>query len=296
MAPSFKTIPFKWDQRQVINFGGLPVPVTGQTLQTIDLNDQVSWFAQDIIIDNSHVSNKASQRTWRGAGVWTAADFVGRKVSVPAVYDEGGGTSFAAAKALLTQSGEQFLSFDQIYGLRVRCNSFSVSKFLTFHPPYLISVQLEFLSRNPFAELMGTATTSSFAVSGNAAGQATTCPISYQGDAYCAPIYTLNVPSSNGAAIKGFVLANQTSNETLTIANGVINLPAGSASTLVIDATQQTVMQNGTQPVKFSGAFPNLYPGFGGSLTNNIVATVTTTSGTTSNVTLSVQWSERWEI
>lgn len=292
--PSFLTVPdLRYGHRQIIKFGGLPRADTGVVQPFIDLNDADSWFANLITIDGNHISNKSSQLNWRGKAVWTAQDFIGRKITVAANYDEGNaagyfgaGTSYPAAKGVLTMAGEQYLTFDNLTGIRVRLNSFAQAKPLVPMPPYLWDAPLEFLSRNPFAEDLGGSTviTPPMAVGGSVSATSPNPTIVYGGAAYGEPIVTITAPS---AVITGVQVQNTTyPNLNVTAAFTV------AATTVTIDSTLFAIIADlglsselGLAPV---GTFPLLFPG------NNVIYAAVQSGGT--NCTCSISYASKYEL
>jgi len=270
--PILLTTSYQWDQRQRILFGGLPVPIFGTVMPFIDLNDMVSWRALSLKVDNGHVQNAASQFAWRAKGVWTAQDFVGRKIHIPCHYYEAGATkAFSLAKSQLTQSGEQYLSFDGVTGLRVRCNSFSEFDLLegfpekpatsSTQPSYAYTGTLEFLSRNPFAEDMTVQTTGNFAVAGTSgAGTLNTVNINYYGHAFAAPKLTVTVPAGASGKVLKIGWSNVTSGEDIImdVSSGG-GLAACAGHTLVIDSDNSVMTVDGVASAPGGPAFPLLY-------------------------------------
>lgn len=297
-APSFGVTAFKQANRQIIKFGGLAQKVGG-TMTYIDLNDQVNWFAQDIQIDNSHIQNAATQRTWLGSGSWTARDFVGRKVDIPMVYDETNGTSFAQAKANLAQAGEQFLTFDNVTGLRCRLNAFGSSHFKDARDDkyqsggYLIDTSLQFLSKNSFAEDLSSTTVNVGAVAGSVSpGTANNFTQSYSGGFFTPAVYTLTIPNTNTVTISSISLANTASGETVALAFSPV-ITASVAHTVVIDCSQFQASLDGAF-VAPSGSFPMFYPTYPSPASNTMVMTIIA-SGPTTGLTLSYTFTNRWE-
>lgn len=289
-TPQFLQTPYRWHQRQIVKFGGLPVPVSGVTLPWIDLNDRLAYFAvEGPKIDNSHISNKASQLSLRGKGVWTAQDFVGRKIRLPVYYDETVGVPFSQAKAHLTQTGEQYLTFDNVTGLLVRTNSFAETDFLTDAPDapgqYTHKAMLEFLSRNPFPQDMTATNYGPSTITNNYNSMA----ISYAGMVYAEPVYTLTF--NTATTVTQFGINNTTSGEAFSV---LLGAPAtGVNHTLIVDCTQFTVTLDGV-PLAPVGSFPLLYPGFPPPFTNTLQAKMVSSGGVSG--TLNIQYFNKWEI
>lgn len=252
--PRFLATPdTRWGQRQIIRFGGLPRPDTGVVQSFVDLNDADAWFAQSIQVDGRHISNKSSQLNWRGKAVWTAQDFIGRKILIPAMYDDGnsGNISYPQAKGVLTMAGEQYLTFDNVTGIRVRLNSFSQAEPKTPNPPYLWDAPLEFLSRNPFAEDLGGAMTLTGTLNGS--GQLF-LPVTYTGAAYGEPLVTITLPS--GVTANFVEVANTTFGGDIIGSLGTVS----TGGPLVVDSTLFAISL-GSTAFPPGGTFPFLYPG-----------------------------------
>jgi hypothetical protein len=282
--PVFLPTPSWWapqDQRQVIRFGGLPVPGSGAVMPWIDLNDQITWFAQEVIIDGKFISNKSAQLTWRGQGVWTAQDFVGRKIAIPMNYDEAGyrssGVDFTQGQgrviaspswsdnsALLVSSGEQYLTFDGVYGLRVKSDGFAPTKFLKAEPPYILETQLEFVSRNPFLErIAGVATVAerSLTVHGPAAVGDSGWPVVYDGAMYAEPIFTMYLDAGDQTAQVAQVGVSNASTATGVCMNFNPPLPTGAPGHIfVFDSSRFSCSADGQEQPP-AGDFPLIYPG-----------------------------------
>lgn len=300
--PTFLQTPYKWHQRQMVWFGGLPVAPFNNTMPWIDLNDRVSWSCVGSPqIDNTHISNKTSQLAWRGKGVWLAQDFVGRKIRIAMHYDETCGVPFSRAKGLLTQSGEQFLSFDGgLTGLPVRTNSFAESTFLTGAPEapgqYVHQVELEFLSRDAFARDTTQLHAGSLALVGG--NNAFTLP--YSGHVFAEPIFNITVPTGQ-PAISSIYVANQNSGETLAAlfvnaAGKAAPLAANVSHFIGLDSSLLQITADGNVYPP-NGSFPYVYPNPaspGVPAVNSFV--VTLNGGTFSGVVCDIYYYNQWEI
>jgi hypothetical protein len=291
--PAFLPVPSNrnpWDLRQTIRFGGLPVPVTGVTMPWIDLNDQVSWFAQDIVIDGKYVSLKSAQYTWRGRGAWMSQDFIGRKISVPMIFDEGGAftphevdpepISWSAMSSMLAAAGEQYLTFDNTFGMRVKCDGFGTTKFLRGEYPYIIQTQLEFQARNPFLErIAGIVSVPEHTItqSGPGAAADTGWSVSYGGQMYAEPVWTMYCDAGDNT---GRIAQVGVSNA--SVAQGVaMNFsppltPGGHIFTF--DCSQFYCSVDGREQPP-SGDFPFIYPGFPPPFTNVMQFWISLASG-----------------
>jgi len=308
--PLLLTTAYQWDQRQKILFGGLPVPIFGTTMPFVDLNDMVSWRALSLKVDNGHVQNAASQFAWRAKGVWTAQDFVGRKIHVPCHYYEvGAGVAFSLAKSKLTQSGEQYLSFDGVTGIRVRCNSFTEFDLLdgfpekpstsSSQPSYAYVGTLEFLSRNPFAEDMAVQTTGNFSIAGTSgAGAYTNVTINYYGHAFGSPKLTVTVPNGASGKVQKIGWSNVTSGEDiiLDVSSGG-GLAAGGGHTIIIDSDNSVITVDGVLQAPGGAAFPLVYANAASSppAVNQMQVWFLSDIASPTNLTGNITWYSKYE-
>jgi hypothetical protein len=294
-APQFLQTAYGHTTRQIVQFGGLPVPGSNAVCPWVDLNDRVAWYAVGSPqIDNTHISNKSSQLAWRGRGVWLAQDFVGRKVRMAMHYDETSGVPFSQAKALLTQSGEQWLTFDQTTGLRVRTNSFAESTFLTGAPDapgqYTHQVELEWLSRNPFMQDMNMITVGPFTLNtGN-----NYAAINYAGQAFGEPVLYCNLPAGNTAKVTQVVFGNNWGETVYMPIKG--GTTSGAHTLLIGTDTLSCIMDNALiAPV---GNFPYMYPGFPPPATTTLLVQITTANNAAlaAGSTYYINYFNQWEI
>jgi hypothetical protein len=300
-GPSFGSENQKWYTVSQIWFGNNTIPVIGGTQPWIDLNDGTSWYAQDIGII-VHRQLGVGQKLFQSDSVWLSDDFAPYEITIRENFDEGGGGKFFAAKALLLQLGEQWLSFDGGQtGILVKCSDIaSQSPFFLAgaHPPYVIDTELHFLSRGQFQDISSTSLGSTALNSGTA----TNFNITYTGAFFTRPIWTLSIPNTNAVAIQSFVLKNTTSGALITIdfrnngAGGATGLAASTTWTITIDCVAMTVIdQNGNNyNMSTSSTFPILYPPSG--TVNAMQATLTPNSGTATGCTINGTWNARWQL
>src|SRR6266851_5286492 len=90
-------------------FGNSVLPNGQGILPWINLSDFVSWFPQNFDIDGSNRQLGVAQQIYRAKGVYLSDDFGGKIIGIPARYYEGAGIALGAAKAQLSQAGEQYL-------------------------------------------------------------------------------------------------------------------------------------------------------------------------------------------
>jgi hypothetical protein len=143
----------------LIWFGNSPLPA-GQGLSAwIPLSDYTSWFPQDFNVDGGNRQIGTEQVLYRAKGVYTYDDFDGKVIAVPMSYYEGPGTPLGAAKAQLSQAGEQYLSFDnKVTAALAKLKGFGVPKLRRKFQPYWWDLTLEFYLKEPwFRDLASTA-------------------------------------------------------------------------------------------------------------------------------------------
>lgn len=280
-----------WDHRTYIQFGGLPVPVgnnQGAVLSYIDLNDGVSWFAQDIGLPDAHELALA-QQTWRAKATYTSEDYKPLTVKVPFLYEEAVKPIFAARAQLMT-AGEQVLTFDGTYGYTVKCKSLGDLKpegnaILGDGSHLMWAGQLEFLVKEPFFKTIAQSSLLGTAVAGSSGGTATNFAVNYGGSFWAEPQWILNIPAANAATITQIKVANTTTGQTATVN---CNIAGGAAHTVTIDSVGFRVTEDATE-LDIAGSFPMLWQGGN----NNITVTITS-SAATSGLTFDVKWYERW--
>jgi hypothetical protein len=279
-------------------FGNKAQPQGQGVMPWLNLSDFASWFPQDYQIDGSNRKLGVAPIPFRGKSYVVSDDFDGKSLIVPMKYYEGPGVSLGAAKAQLSQAGEQYLSFDnKVTATLVRLKSFGTPvRTRKFSPFWWDLPGLEFFAKEPFFADVASTTPAGFPIGQGGAvapGTTVTTAIVYAGSVRTWPIFTLNVPAGNGVVINQLVLKNNMSGETLTITFGP-PLAAATAYTITIDCEAQTVVDSNGVSHDFVGSFPVLYGPAGQS--QNIATTLITASGTSTSVTVGCSFANRWEI
>ncbi len=279
-------------------FGNNAQPDGQGVLAWTSLSDFASWFPTEWQIDGTNRQLGVAQIPFRGKGYYVSDDFGGKSLIVPSKYFEGPGVSLGAAKAQLSQAGEQYLSFDnKLTATLVKLKSFGVPKMLRKFAPYWWDLPgLEFYAKEPFFSDVAITTPAGFPIAQGGAvapGTLVTTAIAYAGAVRTFPVFTLNVPVGNGVVINQFVLKNNMTGEILTITFGP-PLAAATAWTITIDCEALTVIdQNGTFH-DIAGSFPKLVGPAGQS--QNIASTLITASGAATGVTVGCTFKPKWEL
>lgn len=117
--------------------------------------------------------------------------------------------------------------------------------------------------------------------------------VNYAGSVFAEPVFTVTVPSTNGAVITTLNVTNTLSNESLTVVfpGGLV---AGTAYTITIDSGAFTVQDASGRNYDVAGSFPQLYPPIG--QLNSFTTSVTASSGIPAGLQLSLSYSNRWAI
>lgn len=279
-------------------FGNNALP-NGQGVMTwLNLSDFLSWFPYDYQVSGDNRKLGIAPVPFRGKGYIVSDDFSEKGIIVPTKFYEGPGLTLGAAKALLSQAGEQYISFDNKATVALaRLKTFGTPiKTRKFQPYWWNLPGLEFLLKEPYFLDLAATTPAGFPISQGGAvapGTTVTTAIAYAGAVRTWPILVLNVPIGNLVVINQLVLKNAMASETLTI---TFNPPLAAATvyTITIDCEAQTVKdQNGTS-YDFVGSFPQLYGPAGQS--QNLVSTLITATGTSTGVTLGCTYFNRTEL
>lgn len=280
------------------NFFGNNAQPNGQGVMAwTNLADFASWFPQDYEIAGDNRILVSAQLPFRGKAVIISDDFGGKSLVVPSKFYEGPGTALGAAKALLSQAGDQYLSFDnKVTAALVRLKSFGTPRRLRKFQPYWWDLPgLEFYAPEPFFADVASTIPAGFPIAQAGSvipGTTVTTAIAYAGSVRTFPVYTLNVPVGNGQVITYLTLKNAMSGESLTINFGA-GLAAATVYTITIDTQAGTVVdQNGTY-YDHVGSFPLLYGPAGQS--QNLVTTLIA-AGATTGVTVGASYNSRWEL
>lgn len=279
-------------------FGNNALPDGQGTMAWTTLSDFTSWFPAEWQIDGASRQLGVAQIPFRGKSFYVSDDFAGKSIIVPSKYFEGPGVSLGAAKAVLSQAGEQYLSFDnKVTAALVKLKSFGVPRMMRRFSPYWWDLPgLEFFAKEPFFSDVATTTPAGFPIAQGGAvapGTTATTAIVYAGSVRTFPVFTLNVPVGNGVVINQFVIKNNMTGETLTITFGP-PLAAATAYTITIDCEAMTVVDQNGLFHDIAGSFPKLTGPAGQS--QNVATTLISASGTTTGVTVGCTFKNKWEL
>lgn len=288
MAPSINKVSYaaKWGTRTSITFGGQPVPIGaafGSNLAYIDFNDGVSFFAQGLQIPDGHTL-QMSRLYYRAKGITLAADTEPIVIEIPFLYEEAVHT-FSYIRSIVLGAGQQWLSFDgAITGINGNVQSFGQTQLIRNDiDTRAWSGTISFLATESYYRDIATTTVGPTALAlGN-----NTFNITYSGQSYAEPYYTIEMPNNSSAPIT-FTLNNSTAGQALTFI-----LPANGL-TYVVDTTLQQIYQQGntTNQIQHTGSFPYLYPPTG---TVNVFR-VTLTGGTAVTPTITTTYQNRYSL
>jgi hypothetical protein len=290
--PQWNLTPWQWSQRGILKFGGKPLPLIGTVMTYVDLNDTVSWFTENITVDHKKLLG-VKPLIFTGESVWISEDFGPKSIKVKTKFDESGGIPFAQHKALLSQSGEQFLTTDNSTGIACKLVSIGSPSLVTGSvSPFVFSTDLEFMAVVPWALDLSQTVVSAFAVAGSSGGGTTTnFNITYNGSVYGKPIYTLTIPNTNTVTISQIKLQNTTTGQILTVNFSPV-LPASTAITIVIDCGLWTIKDGSGNFYDPVGSFPIFAPPAG---TVNAHSFTIVSSAATTGITLGYSYYNRWE-
>lgn len=284
----------RYGKRQVVKFGGMPIPVIGTNQPYIDLQDGVNWFLDtkkfglEIKIDHRLTS---SPMLWRGESLFQTDDYWPTVVTIPLLYDETNGITFQVARASLLWSGAQFLTFDNATGLVARCSDFKNLRMRIDSAPYLWEAQVEFTGFEPWWKDFTSTTISPVALTGSTGGTPTIFNLTNAGNWWTKPVFVLDIPSAHTNPVSKIILSNTTSLETLTTTFSP-TLTVGTHWVVTIDSGAFTITDQNGRQYDFSGSFPQLYPPAG--TVNGFSATLFSTGGAPTGVTLTPTWTHRW--
>lgn len=132
--------------------GNNPQPNGQGVMAWVNLADNASWFPQDYEIDGTNRQIGIAPLPFRGRGAYVSDDFGSKSIIIPSKYFEGPGVALGAAKAQLSQAGEQYLTLDgKVTGALVKLKSFGTPKRLRKFSPFWWDLpQLEFIMKEPF--------------------------------------------------------------------------------------------------------------------------------------------------
>lgn len=277
-APTLATVTSaEWGQLAVCKFGGRPLPGTNINAPYADLNDGILTFIQGREIGGSHIKNSLSQLTWQGDGVWTGQDFVGRKITVPILFDPTAG-DVGAFVASLSQSGEQYLTFDGVTGILAKFDDVSTIKHHEDTYPYLLECSLVFQTRGPFAQDLAQST-ATFSISSVGYG---TYTLTNNGNVFTKPVFSIVIPS--GSAVNTVVFGNSATSNIYVSTSAI---PSGN-HTVIIDCVAQRILVDATE-FPPAGTFPSLFAG-SNTITYNLVGSLG------SAASAGIAWTQRYEV
>lgn len=279
-------------------FGNSALPDGQGTLAWLNLADFASWFPQDYEIDGGNRLIGAAGQPYRARRVYVSDDFDGKSITIPSKYYEGPGVALGAAKAQLSQAGEQWLSLDnKLTATLVKLKGFGTPKRLRKFTPYWWNLpQMEFYAKEPWFQDVATTTPAGFPIAQTgsvAPGDTVTTAIVYAGSVKTQAVFTLNIPASNTVVINQFVIKNAMTGETLVI-TFTPSLAANVAWTITIDCAAGTVVDQTGAFHDHQGSFPQLAGPAGTS--QNILTTLITNTFATSGETVGCTFKNKWEL
>jgi hypothetical protein len=133
----------------ICKFGGLALPNGQGTMAQVNLNDVASWYLQDFQQDLSKQLVKA-QYIWRARGATLGRDFPGFNISLPFRYKEVSNGAFGAILGVLSQAGEQQLTFDNNTFITAEFEATKSRKHFTKFQPYWYDVTIQFWCKTPW--------------------------------------------------------------------------------------------------------------------------------------------------
>ncbi len=277
----------------VCKFGGRPLPIIGTTMGYLDLNDKTNWRLRDFKTKSS-LSRAYAARPFQARAVPQSSDAAPKVITLTSIFDEVGGSTLASQKALLEQSDEQFLTFDNVTGTLCRLVDYGDPSTIQTFPPYLWNLALQFLALDGTQDLSVT-TVAPFAVSGSTgAGSVTNFNVTYAGSVKGRPTFVFTVGATNPATISQIKLQNTTpTGGEITTVNFSPVLAASTAWVITIDCDGWHITDGaGNEYDQAGGAFPQLYGPVG--TVNAYSFTVVTGTGALSNSTLGATYFNRW--
>lgn len=278
----------RWRQLGVVRFGGCPVPVMGGALPLIDLNDGSSWITKDVVPQRGNRSLTTAQQAWRNKARYLSDDFGAATIKVAFQYDEQPtGVGLEAAIAPLLNSGEQWLTFDDITAVKVRTKNVTSSRVVTA-APYFHEGELEFLAVEPWFQEMAQTQSNGNGLSGNTV----TVAANYLGSWYAEPVIVVNKAASDTSVLNSVTVSNVTSGEGVSV---TLSPTAAGGATITVDSSTLSAGDADGNSFDFTGAFPMVYPFPGAYINpNTLVVQVGVASGTPSGVTVDVRYTTRW--
>jgi hypothetical protein len=272
-------------------FGSLALPNGQGTMTQVNLNDTTKWFWQDFQGDDDYLSLTVGQLAWRGKATLLGQDRGARVLSLPMRFVETAAGDFGAAKAVLTEAGQQQLTFDNSTAILASLRAIRGTVLVKRYSPFAWDCSLEFLCPEPYFRNVAS-TTYMNAVALNS-GSATNTNVTYAGSIFTEPVFTLHIPVTNPATTASFVLQNMMSGDSLTITFPG-NLAASTLYDITIDCANKSVTSQLGVAYDVTGTFPLFYPPAG--TVQQIRATLTPASGTETGCTLTAVATDRWLI
>lgn len=269
-------------------FGSLALPNGQGTMTQVNLNDLTKWFWQDFAGDDDYIQLTPGQLVWRGRGVILGRDRRSRIILLAQRFIEGSAGDFGAAKALLSEAGQQQLTFDNSTAILANLSAVKGEHVVKRYGALQWDCTLEFLCPEPFFRDIAATSVSPVALN---SGSATTFSVAYAGSVFAEPTWTLAIPNTSTAPIASFALSNTMSGETLSITFPG-NLAASTNWTITIDSSAFQVTDAGGTAYDVGGSFPMLYGPAGQS--NSMSATLTPASGTATGCTIAASYTNRW--
>jgi hypothetical protein len=280
--------------RQICNFGGKAVPSTGIVLSTVDLNDFVSWFLQGPPVVTATRLSVAAQLTWLAKGVYLSDDFGAKKIAMSWRYYEKGGIPLSQSLALLTQSDQQYLTFDNVHQVLVRCIDVGAPSPINQVNPYAYDWTATFEAPVPWMEDINPTTMAPLSIGGSTGGVTTGFTIHYPGSVFCEPVFTIDIPNTNTATISEIKLQNTLTGEVLTINFGT-PLAASTHWIITVDTANFKVSDQLGSEYDMVGAFSRLQNNSSTGTDNTFTIKVTTGSGALSGSTIAASYKSRWD-
>lgn len=277
----------------VCKFGNAALPNGQGTMAWVDLNDQVNTVLTDFKSDDTNRQIGLEQLLYRARGTYLSDDFGPRPIILPLTYFEGTGNSMGQFLAVLSQAGEQQLTFDNATYILAKYSGASSRTLRRRYPPWSYDVNLEFVAKSPWFQDSSATTMAPLTLTVDA-GQ--TFNITYAGSVFCEPVWTLHVPVTNAVVINSMQIKNTMAAEFLTVNfQSATAIPATTVRDVVIDCAASTAICTQTgESYDISGSFPKLYPPAG--QVNPFTVIITPASGSSSGLTLACSHYPRWQI
>lgn len=271
-------------------YGSLPLPNGQGAMGQVNLNDRVKWFWRDFQADDDYLTLSLGQLTWRGQAMVLGRDRGSRVLTLSMRFAETASGDFGVAKALLTEAGEQQLTFDNVTAILANVRAIKGGHVVR-RIPFQLGCAIEFVCPEPYFRDISSTTVAPVTLN---SGTLTNFNVTYLGSIFAYPVWTLTIPVGNTAPIAAFELQNVMSGDDLTIVFPG-GLPASTATTITIDSSLMTVVDGSGRSYDVAGTgFPLLYPPAG--QVQQIRGTLTPASGTATSCTIGAAYQARWLI